>query len=255
MIIECPECQAEFTVPSTVFAKGGRKLKCASCKHVWFHDPATVTKSAEASNPALDAIADKLDQAGGSSSSSARKGGGFLSTLKTDLTEGKIWVGLGLLLILCGFILYYVMQPSLIMGQGLAFDHVRVERQENGSFLVTGDIINTMNAPRGVPDIAVHIAGDHAETRFFQPAQTVLESNQSFDFSYTINDLPDDADSITVTFAGNHSSDNKTDEPDTLPDSQHHDEGHDNVHDDHGGDDGHADAHNKPHDNHHTEKH
>lgn len=34
MIISCPVCAAQFRVPADVMTPG-RKLRCASCKHVW----------------------------------------------------------------------------------------------------------------------------------------------------------------------------------------------------------------------------
>ncbi len=35
MILECPSCRARYLVPVEAFAAGGRKVRCARCKHEW----------------------------------------------------------------------------------------------------------------------------------------------------------------------------------------------------------------------------
>jgi len=39
MIIVCKKCKASFLVPSTIFAKGGKKFRCAKCGHIWEESP------------------------------------------------------------------------------------------------------------------------------------------------------------------------------------------------------------------------
>ena len=36
MILTCPNCSAQYTLPDTAFDDGGRDVRCAKCKHQWF---------------------------------------------------------------------------------------------------------------------------------------------------------------------------------------------------------------------------
>jgi predicted Zn finger-like uncharacterized protein len=38
MIVQCPECQTEFEVADDLMLPDGRKVRCTSCKHVWFQE-------------------------------------------------------------------------------------------------------------------------------------------------------------------------------------------------------------------------
>lgn len=39
MLISCPNCATNFSVPDKALAPNGRKLKCAKCDHKWFQEP------------------------------------------------------------------------------------------------------------------------------------------------------------------------------------------------------------------------
>ncbi len=39
MIITCPACATQFRVPDGALGSNGRKLRCSSCRHVWFQEP------------------------------------------------------------------------------------------------------------------------------------------------------------------------------------------------------------------------
>ena len=39
MIITCPACATQFRVPDGALGTDGRKLRCSSCRHVWFQEP------------------------------------------------------------------------------------------------------------------------------------------------------------------------------------------------------------------------
>ena len=37
MIINCPNCNKQFKISSSLMPDNGRHVKCGSCDHIWFH--------------------------------------------------------------------------------------------------------------------------------------------------------------------------------------------------------------------------
>lgn len=47
MLISCPNCGTNFSVPDTALGDKGRTLKCAKCAHKWFQTPLTLSPASE----------------------------------------------------------------------------------------------------------------------------------------------------------------------------------------------------------------
>lgn len=52
MILTCPECRTRYLVPDTAIGGTGRTVRCASCRHSWFQDPAILDIPASTEAPA-----------------------------------------------------------------------------------------------------------------------------------------------------------------------------------------------------------
>lgn len=48
MILTCPECGTKYVVKDGAIPDGGRKVRCASCKHSWHQDPEVTAAEVEA---------------------------------------------------------------------------------------------------------------------------------------------------------------------------------------------------------------
>jgi predicted Zn finger-like uncharacterized protein len=55
MLISCPKCATNFSVPDKALQPKGRMLKCAKCAHKWFQSPDVVAPPDVADDFALDA--------------------------------------------------------------------------------------------------------------------------------------------------------------------------------------------------------
>ena len=190
MIITCPQCDSRFVVPSTVFMKGGRKVRCASCKHVWFHEEALDRVSGGANAPKI------------SSDNDTPKTKNGIKSVLSDIIEGYKVIAAFAILIIAGYFAYQAINPPLIVGQGLAFDNIIITR-EGQTIDLKGDIVNRMDTQRGVPSIQIiqYLANDVAGDKLIiAPSKDILQSGEAIEFNATMDNVGSEIINVKVAF-------------------------------------------------------
>lgn len=196
MIITCPQCDSRFVVPSTLFASGGRKVKCASCKHVWYQD--------EPLDSLVEEIADHEQGGGETFADALSQSEDVQSNKKRGVLSGVKVAAASCVTVLFMFFGYQMFKPTLIMGEGLAFNDIAVERTEEG-LILSGEIVNTMRDRRGVPSVKVtalmaeDIKGD---VMLIAPDKDILEGGEVLEMRAVLHHISEEAQKLDITFEG-----------------------------------------------------
>ena len=208
MIIACPQCDTRFVVPSTVFRNGPRKVRCASCKHVWEHDEAFEQEEDEVferdeANDFADHLA-RVEATPPETSVADDDKTSFLSKVKNDFKTGFKVIIATCATILFLFFIYQFLTPPVVYGEGLAFNKMTVTREEGGVRL-TGEVVNSFNEKRGVPIIeitAILAEGIEGDSVLVTPDKTVLDGGETLPMSAMLENIGPEVRSLTITFQG-----------------------------------------------------
>ena len=211
MIITCPQCETRFLIPSTAFANGPRKVRCSSCKHSWVHD---------GKEGGADPDADLLERI-------------VPRDQDKEKAEGKRATAaypfiIGFVIVIVGYMAMQMASSPLVMGQGLAFNNIAIERGEDQSLVITGEVVNAMNEKRGVPPIKItglSESGMAGDSFVFNPEKDILAPAEIMPLSLAIKNLPAEVVSLKVTF----DLATKGDEEKAIESDDHHEETEDHV--------------------------
>ncbi len=193
MIIGCPQCDTRFVVPSTIFMRGARKLRCSSCKHTWTQEE-PLEKS--------DGIQSFASHIHTSKPKISKDELSLIGKIKRDFTQGYAIIGGAFIVVLIGFFIYQFMTPRLVMGEGLAFDNIMIER-DGSNLLIIGAIVNAMDSDRGIPSIEITklmMGGIKGDSVIVKPEKSILQSGETLPLSIELSDVGTEVLNVSIGF-------------------------------------------------------
>lgn len=197
MILSCPECKTQFLLPSTAIPIEGRKVRCSNCRHVWHQEKPFEVKIPDFGNeefiapPKPEKPAEPIQEQE------------LSEIIKKETREGILPFLAGMAIVFLAFFAYVFMTPDIPVGQGLAFENMKVERLGDGKLGVSGAILNTMDGKRKVPVIRmtyIGLEGVEGDSRLFRADKDILNAGESVDVSFILDETPDDITNIRISF-------------------------------------------------------
>jgi hypothetical protein len=127
----------------------------------------------------------------------------FISLIISDFKQGFIVIAFAFAIVIGVYFTYQaVKEPPLIVGQGLAFDRITIER-DGDIITANGSIVNAMSDKRGVPNIMVTqiMAGDvKGDSFILEPDKHILDGGEMLTFSIKVENIDPSVQNFTFGF-------------------------------------------------------
>lgn len=222
MILECTECHTRYLVPDHAIGAQGRTVRCASCKHSWFQQPALAGAGVMASpRPAAEPravprMAAAADPAPENFDAYAHK-----APFRARRNPARRWTaaaliaGLSMLAGVAG--IAYTTSPTLANQIGLSMgskqtplliSDSKIARRGlssgNELFEISGKVSNPTSVPQPVPDIRADLRdaqGQLVLTWTISPPARTLSPGEKVDFVSAKLDVPTASKRLELGFS------------------------------------------------------
>ncbi len=190
MILECPSCRTRYLVHISLFAQGGRRVRCANCKNEWqVKLPATVDVILSApvpapptQGPSSSPLSSRPPPLGGPDAAANKPTPNLPAVIKKKLPQKVVWALYALVALAAIFVLGSVLARHSIVKavpalrgsynavglavvpewDGLIFDEVKSElKYDSGTMklYVDGSVRNATEEAKKLPDIKAQALG------------------------------------------------------------------------------------------------
>ena len=186
MILQCPRCNARFTVPDTAIPPQGRMVKCSKCAHAWHTsepkpedvvvpEPAPIAPVPEVPPPAMDEVNVVVEPAPIHTPEPSKTKPLAIPT-KPFIIATPALAAMWLLFAFMGHYDSWISKPVLgavykTFGMqptdGLAFEDVAMQHHEKDGktqYILAGSIANHASVDRIVPSVRVMLNDKNGKT-------------------------------------------------------------------------------------------
>jgi predicted Zn finger-like uncharacterized protein len=139
MLITCPSCNTNFSVPAKAIGETGKKVKCTKCKHVWFQEPKKVDK--EKIEQMLTAKGSEVVKQGDEQNNSDSSSGGVNLPVKT-VKNLKYYVATIIICLLLSLIFQIMIEPDKYQSYSKYLALENYSQLKFVDFEVNSEIIN-----------------------------------------------------------------------------------------------------------------
>lgn len=172
MIIQCPACQAKFSVADGAIPAAGRQVRCSRCAHVWHYRGVAAESFASELYNVVEAVSAQtqpppvIKPRRASDKVAAKKNVRSFSAKPFKIAApaiATVWLVLAFITYFPGWskapglsAIYHLF--GAVPTDGLLFSDVHMERVQDGpktKFILSGSVRNYAGAPRLVPTVRV----------------------------------------------------------------------------------------------------
>ena len=193
MLINCPNCDTSFAVPSKALSGNGRKLKCSQCFHVWFQSP-------------IDYNRDKLDEYLDVTPINNADDTNLPVKIKREIN----YIAPLVILLVIGltFFIGKYKDPvfsGLTYHNSLKFSefYAKSEIQDNKyHFDIGGKIINSSDEEFEIPTLKIELlsrGGNIIKTQEVELKDRAIKPNETKDISIKLEKITGNSDRIKIT--------------------------------------------------------
>jgi predicted Zn finger-like uncharacterized protein len=192
MLIVCPSCASEYTIDPAKLGADGRRLKCASCRNIWF---------CRADGTAGDAHATAASALEAASAGVSSAGGG----IRRLVAPAAFCILLGAV----GVLASPLISPRLgALGEALALpltlDEIDPVLSRDGRELVVRGVIgNAGDRSHGIPSLEIAVQSGDEEvlaSSTHAPPRPVLGPGETVEFEVQVQSPPADGRQVRVQF-------------------------------------------------------
>jgi|GEM_PF-2547921 len=223
MNVTCPECSTEFDVPEDALGPRGRRVRCASCRHIWFQEPVAEKPvfsgfsrfdDSLAIEPIPASVHPDADEDDDEEDETKPKGPSFIKAINYGYLA-RMLLGFALGLAVAGGATYGAAQagfkPKAIApvlklmgiaesaprGDSFKIENISVRETKDGTdaviTVVMGRLVNVTKTMQDVPSLdvtPVEADGTKAEGVRVKPDQDTLEPGAGVEFGAQIQGSP-----------------------------------------------------------------